>query len=191
MLNLLAALFLSLASASEWTETARESDCVFFKGAPQGKVVPVRAECEWSIPAARLHAIISPGNRFQEYLSGVSSSAVVSGPPGVTRVLQVHVFSGVTDRAAFMDYTITEIPGGKRYAFRKASNQDALPDRYVEIEHNVGKWEITSRATGSRLVFENAYDAGGYLPGVLVRWFQGAGTRQVLTETKAFAEKGS
>jgi len=190
MLNLLAALFLSFASASEWTETARESDCVFFKGVAQGKVLPVRAVCEWSIPAARLHAIISPANRFQEYLSGVSFNSRVKGPPGVIRVLQVHVFSGVTDRAAFMDYTVTDIPGGKRYAFQKAPNQDALPDRYVEIKQNVGKWEVTSKGTGSRLVFENAYDAGGYLPGVLVRWFQGAGTRQVLTETKAFAEKG-
>ena len=189
MVSLLTALFLSVASASEWTESARESGCVFYNGVSTGKTLPVRAVCEWTVPAARLHAMIAPANRFQEYLSGVSASDSVASPPGIIRVLQVHVFTGVTDRAAFMDYTVTDIPGGKRYAFQKAADQTALPERFVQIAQNTGKWEVTETSSGSRLVFEHAYDAGGYLPGFLVRWFQGAGTRQVLTEIKAFAEK--
>jgi hypothetical protein len=190
MVALFPAFVLATALAGSWTETAREGGCVFFKAPAQGKAVPVRAECDWELPAEALHALIAPGDRFDRYMSGVSKSErVAQQPAGAIRVLQVHVFSGVTDRAAFLDYVTTDVPGGKRYAYSKASDQSALPQGYVELGRNEGYWEVIHRGEGAHLVFESAYVAGGYIPGFLVRWLQGAGMRKAVAEVKSAARR--
>ena len=107
---------------------------------------------------------------------------------GGDRVYQRHRFTGVTDRAAFLDYSVIPVDGGTRYGWTKATDQSALPDSVVEIELDTGSWQITDAPLGVRVVYEIRYLAGGNLPDFLVRWIQGAGTRQVMTELRAYAE---
>jgi hypothetical protein len=106
----------------------------------------------------------------------------------VTRVRQVHTASGISDRAAVVEWTVTPVEGGARYAWSKSDDQSAIDGRGLEATECAGSWEVVEREGGARVVYEMRYAPGGSVPFFLMRWFQGAGIRGVLAEFRDSAE---
>lgn len=185
---MLTPLLASLAFAS-WTQTAEENGCTFFLGSVEGNVQPVRAECEWPIPPEELHRLVAKTEDHDLFFSSVEESDVLGpAPGGKTLVYQKHVASGISDREIMLVYTTEDIAGGKRYSWTKAPDQSKLKGEGVPAVMDTGKWEISSSGNGSRVIYELRYDAGGSVPGFVVRWFQGAGTRALVGELRAWAD---
>ena len=174
----------SAHAQAAWIETDRAHDCIFFKQHLNERHIPLRVVCDWSIPVEKVLAAVEPLDLFDQYLTGVLESTRVDSPLPNIRILQIHGYPGLTNRAAFLDYTILSIPKGKRIIFTKAEDQSLLPSNHIEIELNTGFWEITSEGKGSRVIFESSYLPGGYIPSFLIAWFQGPGTQQVMSELK-------
>ena len=153
-----------------------------------GDVVPVRAVCEWEIAPDRLHAMLAEFEAHDDYFAGLAESTVLETVGGVTRVRQVHTASGISDRAAVVDWTVTDLGGGVRYAWTKAADQSGIDGRGLEATECAGSWEVTPTTDGARVVYEMRYAPGGSVPFFLTRWFQGAGIRSVLADFRDSAE---
>jgi hypothetical protein len=109
------------------------------------------------------------------------------GPGGGAIFQQVHVATGMSDRGATVHYTTEAIAGGTRYAWRLAASQKATD--LVPCKLDTGLWEVTANANGTaHVVYELRYDPGGSVPGFLVRWFQGPGTKTLVGELKRWVE---
>lgn len=181
----------SLNATSDWVTTDIEHQCLFQKSTAPEKEAVLRAECLWTLPYEEVLALIEPADRFDEFLSGVSSSERIPAPTETIRIVQTYSFSGVNDRAIVLDYTVDEVEKGKRISFTKALDQTLLPKGYVEVIENSGYWEISVHDGKTKLVFESIFNPGGYLPDILFQWFQGPGTRGMIGELKQFVENQS
>lgn len=191
-----AALFL-LATLSPaeaaWTQTAEKHGCVFSKAPPEGEALPLRAECRWSIPPDKVAAQLRNWEGHDEVFSSVASSRVLGSEGSARRVLQTHVASGISDRFVVLATTEQAIEGGQRFSFRLASDQ-AEARAQAEAEGGVvptldtGTWEVRGDGSGGSVVtYELRYQAGGSVPGFMVRAFQGGGFQDMLAELKAAA----
>ena len=185
---MLPTLLLVAAAQAGWTPNGAEHGCTFFLGSSQGSVQPVRAECDWPIAPQKLHAIVANQSMHDEIFSTVAESVVTGpAPAGGTLVRQVHVATGMSDREATMVYANDTLPNGTRYNWKLAPTQP--PITRVPVAKNAGYWEITAGANGgSHVVYELGYDPGGSVPGFLVRWFQGSGTKTLVGELRKWAE---
>jgi hypothetical protein len=154
----------------------------------KGDVVPVQAVCDWEISPARLHALLAEFGSHDDYFGGLAESTVLPSDDGVTRVRQVHTASGISDRAAVVDWTVTEIEGGRRYSWTKAGDQSGIDGRGLEAIECAGSWDVLARGDDVRVVYEMRYAPGGNVPFFLMRWFQGAGIRGVLADFRDYAE---
>ena len=188
-------LYLTLLSplnaTSDWVTTDIEHQCLFQKSTAPEKESVLRADCLWTLPYDAVLALIEPADRFDEFVSGVSSSERVAASSETIRIVQTYSFPGVQDRAIVLDYTIDEVEHGKRISFTKALDQTLLPKGFVEVIENTGYWEISVHDGKTRLVFESIFNPGGYLPDILFQWFQGPGTRGMIAELKHFVENQS
>jgi hypothetical protein len=182
------ALLLSLPALAGWTPNGAENGCTFFLGAEEAGVQPVRAECDWSVAPERVQRVVADTGLHDEVFSTIERSDNAGpAPGGGTLFQQVHVATGMSDRGATVHYTEETIPGGTRYAWRLAAAQ--RPTDLVPCSLDTGKWEITSNGKGgTRVVYELRYDPGGSVPGFLVRWFQGPGTKTLVGELKRWVE---
>jgi len=182
-------LLLVASALAGWTQTNESNGCRFFKGAAEGAVVPLRAECDWDLQPAELMALLSKIDAHDEYFSSVEESRVVAVNGGESTVYQVHVAAGIADREAMLIYTDQDIPGGHRYAWTVAADQTGISGEKVRLAADSGKWEVTAGAQGgSHVVYELRYDPGGSVPGFVVRWFQGSGVRALVGELRTWAE---
>jgi hypothetical protein len=185
---MLAFLLVSSALAG-WTVTDASNDCTFYRGEAEGEVVPLRAECDWPIAPAELTGLLERIDDHNLYFSSVSVSRVVASNAGEHNVYQVHVATGISDREAMLLYTDGPVEGGHRFEWKVNPDQSGITGEKVRLVEDAGKWEITARAGGgSHVVYELRYDAGGSVPGFVVRWFQGAGVRTLVGELRAYAE---
>ena len=186
---MLATLMLVAAAQAGWTPNGTENGCTFYLGTSSGSVQPVRAECDWPIPPQKLHGLVANQAIHDEIFSTVQESVITgSAPSGGTLVRQVHVATGMSDREATMLYRNDTLANGTRYNWTLATPQP--PITRVPVAKNTGFWEVTAGANGgSHVVYELAYDPGGSVPGFLVRWFQGSGTKTLVGELRAWAEK--
>lgn len=182
-------LLLAPLAFAGWTQTAQENGCTFFLGTVEGNVQPVRAECDWPIAPDKLHKLVGKIEDHDLYFSSVEVCDVL-GPSGNGKLgYQRHVASGISDREVVLIFTEEAIPNGKRYAWTKAPDQSKARGEGVPTVLDTGKWEVSSNASGgSHVVYELRYDAGGSVPGFVVRWFQGAGTRALVGELRTWAE---
>ena len=172
-----------------WIETARENNCVFYKGKIKNGITPIRAVCDWEhINPSKLNALLQEAADYDKYFSGLASCDPADPVDGINRVLQIHKYTGLTARAAFIEFQQQEIPNGKRYTYTKSKDQTKLKKEFVEIKTHTGHWDVIRRKLGSRLIFESRYSAGGAVPNFLIRWFQGAGTRKVVADLKKYVE---
>ncbi len=180
-------LLVAIASAG-WTANGSENGCNFFLGSVEGKVQPVRAECDWPIPADKLHTLVAKVAEHDRYFSAVSVCDVTGTQGAQTVAIQVHEASGISDREVVLLFGEESISGGKRYTWTMSPDQSAAQRGMVAVALDTGKWEISSTPTGSHVVYELRYDAGGSVPGFLVRWFQGSGLRTLVGELRTWAE---
>ena len=186
---LTALLALITVAHAGWKETARENDCVFSLGDRVGDYSPVRAECDWPIAPDVLHRLVGKLEDHDLYFSSVKSADALDAASGIYR--QVHQASGISDREIILEMGSESIAGGTRYWWKKAADQGKLSGAGVEVAADTGKWEITNGANGgSHVVYELYYDPAGSVPGFLVRWFQGSGTRTLVGELRTRAEQG-
>jgi len=184
------ALLLVTSAFAGWTATAESNDCTFFKGDTTGEVLPVRAECDWPIDPSKLQGLIAKIDDHNLYFSTVSLSRVVATNGGENNVYQVHTATGISDREAMLIYADEPITGGHRYTWRVNPDQTGITGEKVRLAEDIGKWEITAGAGGgSHVVYELSYDAGGSVPGFVVRWFQGSGVRTLVGELRSYAEE--
>lgn len=183
------ALLLVTSALAGWTVTNESNDCTFYKGDSVGEVLPVRAECDWPIEPSKLQGLIARIDDHNLYFSSVALSRVVATNAGEHNVYQVHVATGISDREAMLLYTDEPITGGHRYTWRVNPDQTGITGEKVRLVEDAGKWEITAGASGgSHVVYELNYDAGGSVPGFVVRWFQGSGVRTLVGELRSYAE---
>lgn len=171
-----------------WSPNGSENGCNFFLGSVEGTVQPVRAECDWKLPADKLQALVAKVADHDKYFSAVEVCDVLSSSGGRDVAVQVHVASGISDREVVLDFAQEDIANGKRYTWTKSADQSAAKRGMVAVALDTGKWEITSTEGGAHVVYELRYDAGGSVPGFIVRWFQGSGVRTLVGELKKYAE---
>lgn len=190
-----ALLLLAALSPAEaaWTTTAEKHGCVFSKAPPEGEALPLRAECRWSIPPEKLVALLRDWERHDDIFGSVASSRIVGSEGSAKRVLQTHVASGISDRFVVLATTEQAVDGGQRFSFRLAKDQSeataqAAAEGGVVPSLDTGTWEVKSDGSGGSIVIhELRYQAGGSVPGFMVRAFQGGGFQDMLAELKAAA----
>jgi hypothetical protein len=168
--------------------SGRGGDCRLSKLERDGPSIPVRAECDWPIPTDRLLAMLESWEAHALYFGNLRESAVLGFEGDSVIVRQLHQAAGISDREVVVEWNVTPLETGRRYSWHKSPDQSAATGRGVEAEDYEGSWEITSTETGSHLVLELRYAPGGRVPFFLVRWFQGSGIRQVLSELRSAAE---
>ena len=187
----LAMLLAASPAQAGWTETAQKGGCVFSKGSAEGDVLPLRAECRWSVPPEQIIAVLSDWERHDDVFSSVASSRIIGKEGAGQRVLQTHVASGISDRFIVLATGVSDVEGGKRFTFRSAADQSeaaaaAEAGGGVVPASDVGSWEVRSDGQGgSIVVHELRYSAGGSVPGFMVRAFQGGGFQTMLAELQA------
>jgi hypothetical protein len=168
-----------------WTPNGTDGGCSYFLGDVEGKVQPVRAECDWPVAADEVErALVDPGAHDGLFSSVKESTVLGPGPNGKTLVYQVHVASGISDREVVLLFGQEALPGGVRYTWTRSPDQSRATGQLVPVAMDTGKWEVTSTATGAHVVYELRYDAGGSVPGFVVRWFQGSGVRALVGELR-------
>lgn len=182
-------LVLAHVAYAGWTANGSDNGCTFLLGTVEGTIQPVRAECDWPIPADKLQKIVAATADHDVYFSAVEGCDVLSSSGGKVVAVQVHAASGISDREVVLDFGMETMAGGYRYTWTKSADQTSAKRGLVTVAHDTGKWEITSTASGAHVVYELRYDAGGSVPGFLVRWFQGSGVRTLVGELRTWAEK--
>lgn len=174
-----------------WTANGSENGCTFYLGSVESGVQPVRAECDWPIPAAKLQAAVAMNSKHADYFATVAESTVLGpGPGGSELVRQVHVATGMSDRECIVQFDTVAITGGTRYSWKLSPDQSQVTGKRTAVALDTGKWEITDNgAGGAKVVYELRYDPGGSVPGFLVRWFQGSGVKSLVGELRTWVEK--
>jgi hypothetical protein len=189
---MLALLMVATVAHAGWVETDRTDGCVFYKAAETeaGGVQPLRAECDWKVEPAVLQRLLGQVEDHDMYFSGVAKCNLLSESGRKAQTWQLHETPGLSPREVVLDMETVDIEGGQRFTWKKAADQSHNSGAGVEIPLNQGKWEITAGAGGgSHVVYELRYLAGGRVPGLVVRWFQGSGVQALVLELKSYAEK--
>ena len=178
------AMMLSVGLAhAAWNQTAEKHGCTFYKGATEGAVLPLKADCHWAVAPEKLQGLLTDWAAHARYFEGVSTSEVLRVQGATSIVHQVHVASGISDREVVLAMTIGAIPGGKRFSWKIADDQSARQDLGVLPLLDTGSYDVTSdEGGGTHLIYELRYDAGGSVPGFVVRAFQGGGFQDMLGE---------
>ncbi len=181
-------LALSSLAVAGWSPNGTENGCNFFLGTPENGMQPVRAECDWPIAADKLHRAVAATAEHDKYFDTVEACDVLGPAPGGGELVrQVHVATGMSDREATLVFTKASIAGGTRYSWALAPEQ--RPTSLVPVKFDSGFWEISDNGKGgAKVVYELRYDAGGSVPGFLVRWFQGSGVKQLVGELRSWVE---
>jgi hypothetical protein len=135
-----------------------------------------------------LHRLVAATADHDRYFSAVEVCDVIGTSGGQELAVQVHVASGISDREVVLLFGKEPIASGMRYTWTMAPDQSSARRGMVAVGMDTGMWEITSTPAGAHVVYELRYDAGGSVPGFLVRWFQGSGLRALVGELRAWAE---
>lgn len=189
---LLALTGASAASAAPagFTELNRTNGCIFYKGNTEANgIQAVRAECDWEVDPEKVRRLLAKSEDHDLYFTTVTKCDVLSRTNGVDRAYQLHEAAGISPREVIIDMASEPIPGGRRFTWTRSADQTGLTGGGVAVEHNTGKWEVTDKqGGGTHLVYELRYAPGGMVPSFMVRWFQGAGTEQLVGELLSYAK---
>jgi hypothetical protein len=185
---ILVALYGSYLRGLSGFGSGRGHDCTLTTGPKNGEIV-MRAECDWPFSVDQVHNMLRAVGDHDRYFANLGESSVLEERDGFLRVRQIHQARGIDDREVVVDWVITPIDGGYRYAWRKSKDQSAVSGTRIEVEVHEGMWEITSTPTGTHVVYDMRYLPGGSVPAFLVRWFQASSVENVLAEARAAAEQ--
>lgn len=174
-------------STAGWTVANQADGCTYYKGATEGEVTPVRVECDWTdVDAGKLHALLGDPGRQARTFSGLAEAEVVDRSGPVTRVYQRFAARGMGDREVIVDYSSSNIDGGRRYRWRKSDNQSSLRGDAVEVPQTSGTWEVADKGDGHvKVTYELRMVVGGMVPSFALKWFQGAAIQQTIDELKS------
>lgn len=183
---LLLLLAAGLAHAG-WTQTATHDGCTYFRGdkEPSG-ATPMRVVCDWDVDPAALQAVLAAAGDHEQVFTSLRDAETVSRSGGTERVRQVQRAAGASDRELIVAIETTPVDGGARFSWKKCSDQSERQGVGVEPEMSEGYWQVVDRGGRSELTYELRYLAGGNVPALLVRWFQGSGIKAVLTDLRGF-----
>ncbi len=184
-------MFMLLATTSiawaGWTPVGTANDCEFFKSDQDSTITPMRAVCDWPTPPDDVIGALDAADTLEDVFSTIHESSVLSGEPGQTaRVYQLYKVTSLFKREVVLSMASEEIPGGRRFLWKKADDQSALTGTATAIDAMENLWEVTGTATGCRVVFEVSYAPGGRVPGFLITWFQGTGVQAQLADLRSF-----
>jgi hypothetical protein len=179
-------------TAGSWTEVSRSEGCVFYSGAREGEVQPMRVECDWAVDAKALHGALARQEDIERVFSSVKESHTLPSSDGSVRIYQRHQNAAIDDREVVLKVTTQSIPNGKRYTLSKDADQKELTGEGVEVQAMKSAWEVSSNPNGTtHVAYELRYLPGGSVPSSLVRRFQTSGVQDVLEELRAYAERVS
>jgi len=180
-----AALIFAFATAG-WNVTNTADGCTYFKGSAEGDITPIRVECEWTdVDAGKMHRLLSRPGSHDGVFGGLAQADVVKQEGGRTRVYQRFAARGISDREVVVDYSTSSVDGGKKYRWRKSSDQSALHGDAVEVPDTSGSWQVTEKDGKVQLVYELRLKLGGMLPSFAVNWAQTSAIQDTIDELKA------
>jgi hypothetical protein len=146
------------------------------------------AECRWPVaPRAVAEIVADPAQIAAASSSLASSTRLRDG-----RVLNVHsVGWPIDDRQSTLATQKTWLPdGGLVLTYTLAPEQEPLGDGRVQVRRDDGRWDIRADGEGgTRLRYEQTYDAGGSLPVSLVQRTVRSSIEESLAELRAAAER--
>jgi hypothetical protein len=174
-------LFPAIVLASDRKVVASRAGCEISVGDRDHRGTDkVIADCVWPVKPEAVIAVVGKPETHA-FLSSVEESTRL--PDG--RVLQVHAASGISDRQITLDFTNMPLPnGGFRTEWRGSAKQEPLRDGLVAAEVDDGAWEVHAEGSGSRVVYELRYNAGGSVPEWVVRAFQKTGVGELVEEMR-------
>ena len=175
----------ALATAG-WTVSNKSDGCTYFKGAAEGDITPIRVECAWTdVDAGKMHRLLARPGSHDGVFGGLAESRLVEEEGSRSRVYQRFAATGMSDREVIVDYDTTAVEGGRRYFWRKSTDQSALRGDAVEVPETSGLWEVTESQGQVRLTYELRMKVGGMVPGFAMKWFQTGAIQSTIDELKA------
>lgn len=178
-------------AAEDWKPTGADNDCVFYRAASEGSLQPMRAVCDWPLPAESVHQRLAEAGELEEVFSTVRESEILEVRSDGSRLTyQWYQALRFFNREVVLVVHEEDIPDGWRHTWVRAVDQSGLRGKGGPVVAMDNTWEITATPTGCRLVFELRYDIGGNVPETLVSWFQGAGIQLQLSELRASIDEG-
>ena len=179
-----ATLIFAFATAG-WNVTKTADGCTYLKGSEEGSVTPIRVECEWSdVDAGKMHRLLGRPGSHDGVFGGLAQADVVQEEGALTRVYQRFAARGMSDREVVVDYRTTSVDGGKRYRWRKSSDQSALHGDAMELPDTSGSWQVTENNGKVQLVYELRLKLGGMVPTFAVNWAQTSAIQDTINELK-------
>jgi hypothetical protein len=126
------------------------------------------AECRWPVAASYVTAIVGESGKLAEVTSAVAESTKL---PDGRLVNVIQPGWPIDDRQSTLLVERTALPdGGLVLSYTLAPVQAPLGKGRVQTLRDDGRWEIHPDGSGgTRLRYENTYDAGGSLPASLVQ----------------------
>ena len=171
--------------AGQWTVSFEDDSCTYYRGAVEADgVMPVRVDCDWAVDPVKAAQLLEDQSTHDEIFEAVAESTILSEKDDIRRVYQVQRAAGGVDRHVILEYSEETLSNGRRFRWKKSSDQTGLRPEGVEVEVTEGQWEITETETGMHLHYELRYLPGGRVPTFLVTWFQGLGTRMVIADLR-------
>jgi len=76
------------------------------------------------------------------------------------------------------------------WASATALAQTGVSEKRVNVGRDDGLWEVRATADGGCTVhYELRYDPAGSVPGFMVKWFQGSGFKDMLSQLRAYVDQ--
>jgi len=179
-------------SSADWTSAGMKHGCEIFTGDAVGTIAPVRAVCDWPISADSVIQTLDRTDNLEAVFSTVEQSAVLgSDSDGGDLVYQSYRMTPFFKREVVLAMSSEPIPDGRRFSWRKASDQSALTGTRIEIDRTENLWEVTGSAEHCHVVLELSFAPGGNVPAFIIDWLQGAGVKDQLGELRRYAASRS
>lgn len=173
---------------------AHASGCVLTTGEPVAPGIPaVHAECHWAdVEPGAVDAVLSEIGQHDVLFWMIASERVLEADGPRTLVHQRLEVSPLRPREASVWVSRTVRGDASVIAWELADEGPRPSPGAVRPEVNTGSWTVAPHPGGGTAVtVDLAYDPGGWVPAVLVRWCQGAGAQRALADLRAAALDGS
>ena len=180
-------LAVPIASA-DWTSVGNKHGCEIYKGETEDDIAPIRAVCDWPISTNSVIQTLDHPGDLETVFSTVEQSAVLESElNGAELVYQSYRKTIFFRREVVLTMSSEFIPDGRRFSWKKASDQSALTGDRIEIDRTENLWEVTGTEDRCHIVLELSFAPGGSVPAFLIGWLQGAGVKEQLGELRSYA----
>ena len=189
---LLASSLAAVPTGADLRESTNDCDFYVLPQDSETKMEPVYVDCHWAeFTVAQLDTLLNRFGDHDTYFNSVAESTVRRTlDNGKLIVWQRHVAGGISDREVNLIMWRDTVEGGYVYHWRKAREQGEPSDGNVVALYDTGSWTVTRDPRGGTHVeYYLHYAPGGRVPGFVVRWFQGAGIEEVVSNLRNYASR--